>query len=105
MATRPERNRGFAPIVMAGEGRPSTSCDARTKEDVDGGAKPRHDDGAKVAVSCSERSDPRAKPGGMRAIPIAVHNGWRLLPPAFARPSTGSQWQEDPHAFTRLLYG
>ena len=33
-------------------GRPSTSCDARTKEDVDGGAKPRHDDGAKAAVSC-----------------------------------------------------
>ena len=33
------------PIVMAGEGRPSTSCEARRKKDVDGGAKPRHDDG------------------------------------------------------------
>jgi hypothetical protein len=24
---------------------------------------------------CEERSDPRVKPGGMRAITIAVHNG------------------------------
>jgi hypothetical protein len=26
------------------------------KEDVDGGAKPHHDDGGKAAVSCQERS-------------------------------------------------
>ena len=38
-STRPGCSRGFAPIVMAGEGQPSTSCDARAKEDVDGGAK------------------------------------------------------------------
>src|SRR4051794_29717393 len=39
------------PIVMAGAGRPSTSCDARPKEDVDGGAMPRHDDGARLRFS------------------------------------------------------
>ena len=38
---------------MAGEGRPSTSCDARAKEDVDGGAKPRHDGGASPRFSVS----------------------------------------------------
>ena len=42
-------NRDFPPIVMVGEGRPSV-LDARAKEDVDGGAKPRHDDGGKAAV-------------------------------------------------------
>ena len=36
---------------MAGGGRPSTSCDARAKEDVDGGAKPRHDDVASPRFS------------------------------------------------------
>ncbi len=44
---------GLASIVMAGEGRPSTSGDRRAKEDVDGGARPRHDDGGKAAISKS----------------------------------------------------
>jgi hypothetical protein len=41
---------------MAGEGRPSTSISARAKEEVDGGAKPRHDDSGNAALLC-QRSE------------------------------------------------
>src|SRR4051812_29440610 len=49
-------------------------------------------------VSCSERSDPRDKLGGRRAISIAVHDGMDIarMPPGSAlgslRSSPGQQW-------------
>jgi hypothetical protein len=39
------------PTVMAGEGRPSTSFLHPSKKDVDGGAKPRHDDKKRSATT------------------------------------------------------
>jgi cytochrome o ubiquinol oxidase subunit 2 len=56
---------------MAGEGRPSTSCDARAKEDVDAGAKPRHDDGGNPAVSSR---------AGRYGRPIAMAAHCAILP-------------------------
>jgi hypothetical protein len=53
---------GFALIVMAGAGRPSTSSDGQAKKDVDGGAKPRHDvKNATVSFSLLEMTTGRRR--------------------------------------------
>ncbi|HME25677.1 MAG TPA: CoA transferase [Acetobacteraceae bacterium] len=62
------------PIVMAGEGRPSTSFRDASKEDVDGGAKPHHDDEAPAVAGAG-----------------ALVSGQVLtITPAGAAPSRGS---------------
>src|ERR1700704_2440547 len=65
----PCRQSVIADALMAGGGRPSTSCDGRAKEDVDDGAKPRHDGRARPRF-CVRRSD--------AAISIGVRNGMEI---------------------------
>jgi hypothetical protein len=58
-------------------GRPSTSCDARPMEDVDGGGKPRHDDGARPRFSVCN-ANPGTSPGACAQSPSLYVPIWSV---------------------------
>ena len=97
------RNLRLRSIVMAGEGRPSTSCDARATEDVDGGAKPRHDDGGDPCGFHQGGSAwPADRPGGALRHPAGIGrpDGLQAGRARSARPDRRGR-EDDPDRLAR----